>query len=121
MGTSKCFDIPIHLSVMPFLAVLTGTILRRDSWSNRHHGSADWRNRDWLIGEGYTAEAIASAAAFWVAIYSLILGLFRLGFLLDFIPLPVLPDMSLPPQLPLCFNSFKNYLLRARKVLAQRL
>src|SRR3954469_5636048 len=43
-----------------------------------------------LIGEGYTAEAIASAAAFWVGIYSLVLGLFRLGFLLDFIPLPVL-------------------------------
>jgi solute carrier family 26 (sodium-independent sulfate anion transporter), member 11 len=43
-----------------------------------------------LVAEGYTASAIASAAAFWVGIYSLILGLFRLGFLLDFIPLPVL-------------------------------
>lgn len=43
-----------------------------------------------LLGEGYTAEAISSAAAFWVGIYSLIFGLFRLGFLLDYIPLPVL-------------------------------
>ncbi|KAJ5930984.1 hypothetical protein N7466_006477 [Penicillium verhagenii] len=43
-----------------------------------------------LLGEGYTAAAIASAAAFWVGIYSLIFGLFRLGFLLDFIPIPVL-------------------------------
>ncbi|KAJ5908372.1 hypothetical protein N7495_001054 [Penicillium taxi] len=43
-----------------------------------------------LTSEGYSAQSIASAAAFWVGIYSLILGLFRLGFLLDFIPLPVL-------------------------------
>ncbi|KAJ5088728.1 hypothetical protein N7456_012344 [Penicillium angulare] len=43
-----------------------------------------------LVKEGYAAESIATAAAFWVGIYSLILGLFRLGFLLDFIPLPVL-------------------------------
>ncbi|BCS25558.1 uncharacterized protein APUU_50269S [Aspergillus puulaauensis] len=43
-----------------------------------------------LVAEGYDAGAIASAAAFWVGVYSLILGLLRLGFLLDFIPLPVL-------------------------------
>lgn len=43
-----------------------------------------------LLGEGYPAETIASAVAFWVGIYSLVFGLFRLGFLLDFIPLPVL-------------------------------
>lgn len=43
-----------------------------------------------LVAEGYDAGAIASAAAFWVGMYSLILGLLRLGFLLDFIPLPVL-------------------------------
>lgn len=40
--------------------------------------------------EGYSAIAVASASAFWVGIYSLVLGVFRLGFLLDFIPLPVL-------------------------------
>lgn len=43
-----------------------------------------------LVADGYSAGAIASAAAFWVGVYSLILGLLRLGFLLDFIPLPVL-------------------------------
>ena len=43
-----------------------------------------------LVKEGYAAESVATAAAFWVGIYSLILGLFRLGFLLEFIPLPVL-------------------------------
>lgn len=43
-----------------------------------------------LVAKGYDAGAIASAAAFWVGVYSLILGLLRLGFLLDFIPLPVL-------------------------------
>lgn len=42
------------------------------------------------LKEGYSAIAIASAAAFWAGIYSLILGVFNLGFLLDFIPLPVL-------------------------------
>ncbi|KAL4885916.1 sulfate transporter family-domain-containing protein [Aspergillus karnatakaensis] len=43
-----------------------------------------------LVSEGYSAAAIASAAAFWVGIYSLLLGLLKLGFLLEFIPLPVL-------------------------------
>ncbi|KAF2769901.1 hypothetical protein EJ03DRAFT_343145 [Teratosphaeria nubilosa] len=43
-----------------------------------------------LTGEYYSPIVIASAAAFWTGIYALILGLFRLGFLLDFIPLPVL-------------------------------
>ncbi|KAH8647959.1 sulfate transporter 4.1 [Xylariales sp. PMI_506] len=43
-----------------------------------------------FAAEGYSAIAVASCIAFWVGIYSLILGLFRLGFLLDFIPLPVL-------------------------------
>ncbi|KAJ5391746.1 hypothetical protein N7509_007236 [Penicillium cosmopolitanum] len=43
-----------------------------------------------LVKTGYAAESVATAVAFWVGIYSLILGLFRLGFLLEFIPLPVL-------------------------------
>ena len=40
--------------------------------------------------QGYSPITIASCVAFWVGIYSLILGLLRLGFLLEFIPLPVL-------------------------------
>ncbi|RDW82228.1 SulP family sulfate permease [Coleophoma cylindrospora] len=40
--------------------------------------------------EGFTPAAIASAIAFSVGIYALIMGLLRLGFLLDFISLPVL-------------------------------
>ncbi|KAJ5762717.1 hypothetical protein N7533_001398 [Penicillium manginii] len=43
-----------------------------------------------LVKTGYAAESVATVVAFWVGIYSLILGLFRLGFLLEFIPLPVL-------------------------------
>lgn len=43
-----------------------------------------------LVKEGYSAAVIASTAAFWVGIYSLALGLLRLGFLLDFIPSSVL-------------------------------
>lgn len=40
--------------------------------------------------EGFTATAIASAIAFSVGIYSLVVGLLKLGFLLDFISLPLL-------------------------------
>ncbi|KAL4801767.1 sulfate transporter family-domain-containing protein [Aspergillus unguis] len=43
-----------------------------------------------LVTDGYSAGAIAAAASFWVGVYSLVLGLLRLGFLLEFIPLPVL-------------------------------
>lgn len=43
-----------------------------------------------LVQEGFSAAAVASACAFWTGIYSITLGLFRLGFLLDFIPMPVL-------------------------------
>lgn len=43
-----------------------------------------------LVKDGYSAAVIASTAAFWVGIYSLVLGLLRLGFLLDFIPASVL-------------------------------
>ncbi|CAG8937248.1 unnamed protein product [Penicillium salamii] len=43
-----------------------------------------------IIKEAYAAGSVATAVAFWVGIYSLALGIFRLGFLLEFIPLPVL-------------------------------
>jgi sodium-independent sulfate anion transporter 11 len=40
--------------------------------------------------EGYSAQAIASAVAMSVGIYSLTIGLLKLGFLLEFISVPVL-------------------------------
>lgn len=40
--------------------------------------------------EGYSDHAVATAVAFFVGVYSLIIGLFKFGFVLDFIPLPVL-------------------------------
>ncbi|KAH7398561.1 sulfate permease [Pyrenochaeta sp. MPI-SDFR-AT-0127] len=40
--------------------------------------------------EGYTPQAIASAVAMSVGIYCLLIGLLRLGFLLEFISVPVL-------------------------------
>lgn len=43
-----------------------------------------------LKGEGFSAENIAAALAFLVAIYCWILGLLQLGWILDFISLPVL-------------------------------
>ncbi|KAH7088698.1 sulfate permease-like protein [Paraphoma chrysanthemicola] len=43
-----------------------------------------------VIKEGYTAQAIASAVAMSVGIYSLVIGLLKLGFLLEFISIPVL-------------------------------
>lgn len=43
-----------------------------------------------FVKQGYSAHNIATAVAFMTGIYSLAIGLFKLGFLLDFIPLPVL-------------------------------
>jgi sodium-independent sulfate anion transporter 11 len=43
-----------------------------------------------IASEGYSPQAIASAVAMSVGIYSLIIGLFRLGFLLEFVSIPVL-------------------------------
>lgn len=40
--------------------------------------------------EGYTPQAIASAVAMSVGIYSLVIGMLKLGFLLEFISVPVL-------------------------------
>ncbi|KAI0004393.1 sulfate permease [Xylariaceae sp. FL0662B] len=40
--------------------------------------------------EGYTPQAIASALAMMVGVYSLMLGLFKLGFILDYVSAPVL-------------------------------
>ena len=43
-----------------------------------------------VVHEGYTAQAIASAVAMSVGIYALVIGLLKLGFLLEFISVPVL-------------------------------
>ena len=43
-----------------------------------------------LTTEGYTGPEIATATAFMIGIYSLVLGCTKLGWLLDFVPLPVL-------------------------------
>lgn len=43
-----------------------------------------------VVKEGYTAQAIASAVAMSVGIYALAIGLLKLGFLLEFISVPVL-------------------------------
>ena len=43
-----------------------------------------------LINDGYEDHVIATAVAFTCGVYGLAVGLFKLGFLLDFIPLPVL-------------------------------
>ncbi|KAF1923833.1 sulfate permease [Didymella exigua CBS 183.55] len=43
-----------------------------------------------VLHDGYSAQAIASAVAMSVGIYSLVIGLLKLGFLLEFISVPVL-------------------------------
>lgn len=43
-----------------------------------------------FVEEGYSDHAIATAVAFFVGVYSLAIGLLKFGFVLDFIPLPVL-------------------------------
>jgi solute carrier family 26 (sodium-independent sulfate anion transporter), member 11 len=43
-----------------------------------------------FVKQGYPAYQIATAVAFMTGVYSMAIGLLKLGFLLDFIPLPVL-------------------------------
>ena len=57
-----------------------------------------------FVKEGYSAPVIASAVAFMVGIYSLALGLLKLGFLLDFIPLPVLTGYVSAAALTIIFG-----------------
>lgn len=57
-----------------------------------------------LSNEGYSPAVIASAVAFMVGVYSLALGLLKLGFLLDFIPLPVLTGYVSAAALTIIFG-----------------
>ncbi|KAF2787531.1 hypothetical protein K505DRAFT_367278 [Melanomma pulvis-pyrius CBS 109.77] len=43
-----------------------------------------------VASEGYAPQAVSAAVAMSVGIYSLIIGLFKLGFLLEFVSIPVL-------------------------------
>ncbi|KAF2176523.1 sulfate permease [Zopfia rhizophila CBS 207.26] len=43
-----------------------------------------------LHGEGFTPQAIASAVAMSIGVYSLLVGLLKLGFILEFVSVPVL-------------------------------
>jgi sodium-independent sulfate anion transporter 11 len=43
-----------------------------------------------FIEEGLSAQAIAGVVTFKVGIYALMVGLFKLGFILNFISIPVL-------------------------------
>ncbi|OHW95685.1 sulfate permease [Colletotrichum incanum] len=74
MGTSKGKPQPNHLSTGPtsIMGLLTAEIISD------------------LKTEGYTAQDISSAVALMVGIYSLIVGLLKMGFLLEFISVPVL-------------------------------
>ncbi|KAF3759891.1 sulfate permease [Cryphonectria parasitica EP155] len=68
MGTSK--DLTAGPTVI--MALLTGDIVND------------------LVKEGYSDHSIATAVAFFVGVYSMGVGMLRLGWILDFIPLPVL-------------------------------
>ncbi|KAJ4396744.1 hypothetical protein N0V93_000966 [Gnomoniopsis smithogilvyi] len=61
-----------------------------------------------LVNDGYNASAVASACAFWTGIYSIVLGLFRLGFLLDFIPIPVLSGYVSGAAITILLQQLKN-------------
>lgn len=61
-----------------------------------------------LVDEGFEAAAVASACAFWTGVYSIILGLFRLGFLLDFIPMPVLSGYVSGAAITILVQQLKN-------------
>jgi sodium-independent sulfate anion transporter 11 len=58
----------------------------------------------YFVKEGYSAPIIALAVAFLVGIYSLALGLLKLGFLLDSIALPVLTGYVSAATLTIIFS-----------------
>ncbi|KAL0937086.1 sulfate permease [Colletotrichum truncatum] len=74
MGTSKVISSQLDLSTGPtsIMGLLTAEIISD------------------LKTDGFAPEEIASAVALMVGIYSLVLGLLKLGFILDYISVPVL-------------------------------
>ena len=57
-----------------------------------------------LEAKGYTSNDIATAVAFMCGIYGLGVGLLKLGFLLDFIPIPVLSGYVSAAALTIVFQ-----------------
>lgn len=74
LTTTKADDVLVDLSTGPtsLLGLLTAEIIRD------------------VGSEGFTPQAISSAVAMSVGIYALIIGLLKLGFLLEFVSIPVL-------------------------------
>lgn len=57
-----------------------------------------------LLSEGFSAQIIAGVVTFVVGIYSLLIGLFKLGFILDFISIPVLSGFVSAAALTIIFG-----------------
>ncbi|KAH8891435.1 sulfate permease [Thozetella sp. PMI_491] len=63
-----------------------------------------------LRDEGYSPPDIATAVSFMCGIYGLAVGLFKLGFLLDFISAPVLAGYVSAAGLTICLQQVPNFL-----------
>jgi sodium-independent sulfate anion transporter 11 len=57
-----------------------------------------------LIEEGYSAQTISGVVTFMVGVFSLIVGIFKLGFVLDFISIPVLSGFVSAAGLTIIFG-----------------
>ncbi|KAK3314566.1 sulfate transporter family-domain-containing protein [Apodospora peruviana] len=65
---------------------------------------------DQLKGEPYSPSEIASAVAMMMGIYGLVLGLFKLGFLLEFISLPILSGFISAVAITIILNQMESLL-----------
>ncbi|AEO55834.1 hypothetical protein MYCTH_2300067 [Thermothelomyces thermophilus ATCC 42464] len=63
-----------------------------------------------LQGGGWSAQEIASAVAMMMGIYGLVIGLLKLGFLLDFISLPVLSGFISAVAITIILNQMDSLL-----------
>lgn len=63
-----------------------------------------------LHGESYTPSEIASAVALMMGIYGMILGFFKLGFLLEFISLPILSGFISAVAITIILNQMDSLL-----------
>jgi len=60
-----------------------------------------------FVAQGYSAQSVATAVASTAGIYSLAIGLLKLGFLLDFVPLPVLSGYVSAAALTIVFGQIQ--------------
>ena len=67
-----------------------------------------------LEGERWTPSEIASAVAMMMGIYGMVIGFLRLGFLLDFVSLPVLSGFISAVAINIILNQMGSLVLKIK-------